>query len=45
MNKRRVIIEGRPAAAVTVGCPAYIQQSNGILLHFSDRGNRQLVPL
>ena len=31
MNKRRVIIEGRPVAAVTVGYPAYIQQSNGIL--------------
>lgn len=31
MNKRRVIIEGHPVAAVTVGCPAYIQQSNGIL--------------
>ena len=31
MNKRRIIIEGRPVAAVTVGCPAYIQQSNGIL--------------
>ena len=31
MNKRRVIIEGRPVAAVTVGYPAYIQQTNGIL--------------
>lgn len=31
MNKRRVIIEGRPVAAVAVGAPAYIQQSNGIL--------------
>lgn len=31
MNKRRVIIEGRPVAQVAVGFPAYIQQTNGIL--------------
>ena len=31
MNKRRVIIEGRPIAVIKVGLPAYIQQSNGVL--------------
>lgn len=31
MNKYRVIIQGRPVAAVAVGAPAYIQQSNGSL--------------